>query len=215
MRPLQPACPCPSGLTLTRISRLLSSDAALKQVETDLSGVSGLLKADASLHDFLNNPIISHADRSAGIDLFLKKASKTPSELTKNFFEVLAANGRLYESEKVIADFLDIMSAHRGEVKVTITSAVPLEKDIQKRLEDSLKQSIRAQEGKSLIVVNKVHEGLLGGLIIDFGDKTLDLSVQSKVNKLNTDLQGMPPPSLSLGVASARPLMPPPLAEPI
>ena len=167
------------------------SAAALKQVETDLAGVSTVIKADPSIQVFLSNPVLSKSAKSAGIDDLLKKASKgTPSELTKNFFEVLADNGRLYESEKVIADFLDIMSAHRGEVKVTITSAVPLEKDIQKRLEDALKQSVRATEGSSMIFVNKVSESVLGGLVVDFGDKTIDLSVASKVNKLNASLQG-------------------------
>lgn len=166
------------------------SPAALKQVETDLAGVSTAIKAEPSIQEFLSNPVLSKADKSAGIDELLKKASKTPSELTRNFFEVLAENGRLYESTKAIADFAEIMSAHRGEVRVTITSAVPLEKDIQKRLEDTLRQSVRATEGKSMQFEHKVAESVLGGLVVDFGDKTIDLSVLSKVNKLNASLQG-------------------------
>ncbi|KAL8292249.1 hypothetical protein RQP46_001715 [Phenoliferia psychrophenolica] len=168
---------------------LKKSPAVLKQVEADLAGVSTVIKAEPSIQDFLANPVLSKAAKSSGIDALLAKASKTPSDITKNFFEVLAENGRLYESEKVINDFLEIMSAHRGEVKVVITSAVPLEKDIQKRLEDALKQSVRATEGKTMIFENKVSESVLGGLVVDFGDKTIDLSVASKVNKLNASLQ--------------------------
>ena len=33
----------------------------------------------------------------------------------------------------------------------------------------------------------------MGGLIVDFGDKTIDLSVQSRVTKLNTVLTRTPP----------------------
>lgn len=175
------------------ISHLSISAATLKSVEGDLIGVKAAIKSEPSIHDFLGNPVLSHEVRSAGIDELLKKASPKsgPSEMTKNFFEVLASNGRLYEAEKVITDFLEITSAHRGEVKVTITTAQPLEKDLQKRLEETLKHSKLAGEGKTLIIENKVNEAVLGGLLVDFGDKTVDLSVASRVNQLNATLQGL------------------------
>ncbi|GAA5897678.1 hypothetical protein JCM6882_000066 [Rhodosporidiobolus microsporus] len=162
---------------------------ALKQVEADLKGVKGV-SADATVRDFLANPVLSAADKTSGIAALLSKSSpKGASDLTKNLFGVLAENGRLYETDKVIENFLEIMSAHRGEVKVTITTAQPLEKDLQKRLEDSLKASQVATAGKNLVIENKVQEGILGGLIVDFGDKTIDLSVASRVSRLNAQLQ--------------------------
>jgi F-type H+-transporting ATPase subunit O len=37
-----------------------------------------------------------------------------------------------------------------------------------------------------LVIVNKqVSESILGGLIVEVGDRTIDLSVQSRVSKLN------------------------------
>jgi hypothetical protein len=36
-----------------------------------------------------------------------------------------------------------------------------------------------------------VNPSVLGGIIVDFGDKTIDLSVQSRVTKLNNVLQRM------------------------
>lgn len=82
------------------------------------------------------------------------------------------------------------MSAHRGEVKVVVTSAVPLDKDLQKRIEDSLKSSQVAAAGKNLVIENRVNEAVLGGLVVDFGDKTIDLSVASRVARLNQQLEG-------------------------
>lgn len=150
------------------------------------------MTTDPSAVEFLQNPALNPRAKSAAIDELLKKAAgkNTPSEITKNLFEVLAENGRLYESEKVIADFLEIMSAHRKEVKVTITTAQPLEKDLQKRLEDTLKQSALAGEGMNLIIENKINEAVLGGLVVDFAGKTVDLSVASRVNALNASLSG-------------------------
>ncbi|BGP56226.1 hypothetical protein JCM8202_005771 [Rhodotorula sphaerocarpa] len=165
---------------------------ALQQVEADLKGVKSTVGSDAKIHDFLSNPILSSTDRASGLDALLsasvQKGGK-PSDLTRNLFSVLAENGRLYETDKVVDGFLEIMQAHRGEVKVTITTAQPLEKDLQKRLEDALKQSQVAQSGKTLVFENKVNEGQLGGLVIDVGDKTIDLSVASRVSRLNQQLE--------------------------
>ncbi|GAA5993388.1 hypothetical protein JCM10908_002641 [Rhodotorula pacifica] len=167
---------------------------ALQQVESDLKGVKATVGTDAKIHDFLSNPILSHADRASGLDALLSasaggKGSKGPSDLTRNLFSVLAENGRLYETDKVVDGFLEIMQAHRGEVKVTITTAQPLEKDLQKRLEDALKQSQVAQNGKNLVFENRINEAALGGVIIDVGDKTIDLSVASRVSRLNQQLE--------------------------
>ncbi|TKA50998.1 hypothetical protein B0A53_05690 [Rhodotorula sp. CCFEE 5036] len=168
---------------------------ALQQVESDLKGVKATVGTDAKIHDFLSNPILSHQDRAAGLDALLSasvsaKGAKGPSDLTRNLFSVLAENGRLYETDKVVDGFLEIMQAHRGEVKVVITTAQPLEKDLQKRLEDALKQSQMAQAGKkSLVFENRINEGALGGVIIDVGDKTIDLSVASRVSRLNQQLE--------------------------
>lgn len=171
------------------LTRRECSSATLKQVETDLRGVHDSIKSEPSINEFLANPILSHKARAEGIDALLKKSSpKGASDITKNLFEVLAENGRLYETEHVIADFLELVAANKGEIKVTITSAQPLDKDLLKRLEDSLKQSSIAKNG-TLVIESKVNEAILGGLVVDFGDKTVDLSVQSRVNQLNGSLQ--------------------------
>jgi F-type H+-transporting ATPase subunit O len=81
------------------------------------------------------------------------------------------------------------MSAHRGELVVTVTSAEPLGSSEMKRLEKALKGSQVAQ-GKELKVVNKVNESILGGLQVDFGDKTIDLSASSRVTKFGAALAG-------------------------
>lgn len=38
----------------------------------------------------------------------------------------------------------------------------------------------------------QVNPSILGGIVVDFGDKSIDLSVASRVNKLNNLLQRKP-----------------------
>ncbi|KAG9078924.1 ATP synthase F0 subcomplex subunit OSCP atp5, partial [Ceratobasidium sp. 370] len=118
------------------------------------------------------------------------KGSKEPvSSITRNLFEVLSENGRLGETTGVIESFNELLSKHKGELEVVVTSAAPLERSLLSRLETTLKTSQAASQAKTVRVTNKVDPSILGGLLVDFGDKTIDLSVSSKVNKMNALLQ--------------------------
>jgi len=142
----------------------------------------------------VNNPTLSLQERNKGLQrIFAKLEGTGPkkevySDVTKNLFSVLSENGRLGEVESVIEGFNELVAQYKGELTVTVTSASPLAKDILTRLETTLKQSQAAQAAKMLKITNKVNPTILGGLIVDFGDKTIDLSVQSRVTKLNTVL---------------------------
>ncbi|CAG7850721.1 SubName: Full=Probable ATP5-F1F0-ATPase complex, OSCP subunit {ECO:0000313/EMBL:CCA68522.1} [Serendipita indica DSM 11827] len=172
---------------------LAQSPNTLKQLDQELTAISSALQSTPSLAAFVNNPTISANDRAKGLQALFAAAEgpkKTPvSTATKNLFNVLSENGRLAETSGVIEGFTALMSEYRGEATVVVTSATPLPKDIMTRLENSLKSSQAAQKAKSLKITNKVNPSVLGGIVVDFGDKTIDLSVASRVNKLNALLQ--------------------------
>ncbi|KAI0085137.1 OSCP, subunit 5 of the stator stalk of mitochondrial F1F0 ATP synthase [Irpex rosettiformis] len=174
---------------------LKKSAADLDKVQSELNAISTTIKNTPQLDSFVSNPTLSLSDRVIGLQALFKQAEtvtpkKAPlSDITKNLFSVLSENGRLTEAEGVIEGFNELVAVHKGELTVTITSAAPLPKDAQTRLEGTLKQSQAAQAAKTVKVVNKVNPSILGGLIVDFGEKSIDLSVASRVGKLNSLLQ--------------------------
>ncbi|KAG8832265.1 ATP synthase F0 subcomplex subunit OSCP atp5 [Serendipita sp. 399] len=172
---------------------LKQSPAALNKVDQDLNAISKAISSTPSLSAFIHNPTISAKDRTKALDaLYAAAEGATKTQIstpTKNLFSVLSENGRLVETEGVIESFRVLISEYRGEANVVVTSATPLPKDIMTRLENSLKSSQTAQKAKTLKITNKVNPSVLGGIVVDFGDKTIDLSVASRVNKLNTLLQ--------------------------
>ncbi|KAF8973008.1 OSCP/delta subunit of ATPase [Flammula alnicola] len=173
---------------------LSKSPQTLTKVHAELSNFSNVIKKDPEVSTFVNNPTLSLAERSKGLEGIFTKLEgagakkELYSDVTKNLLKVLSENGRLGETEGVIEGFNELVAQNKGELTVTVTSAAPLAKDILTRLETTLKQSQTAQAAKSLKVTNKVNANILGGLIVDFGDKTIDLSVQSRVTKLNNAL---------------------------
>jgi hypothetical protein len=60
--------------------------------------------------------------------------------------------------------------------------------NLRQRLESAISKSSYS-EGKKLKVVTKVNPEMLGGLIVEIGERTIDLSVGNKIGKLNKMLQ--------------------------
>ncbi|KAI9347969.1 OSCP/delta subunit of ATPase [Zopfochytrium polystomum] len=171
------------GRYATALYSAAARKSSLETVETELKRIKGAIDKNPSLQAFLETPIADRAAKREGVRQIL--GSGKYSELVTNFFDVLAENGRLDQTSKVIASFDSLMTAHRGEVTVVVTSAKELDAKSLSRVRDSLQKSALIQKGQKLIVSNKVDSAILGGLIVEIGDKTIDFSVSSKVAKLD------------------------------
>ncbi|GAB5592990.1 ATP synthase F0 subcomplex subunit OSCP atp5 [Umbelopsis nana] len=170
------------GRYATALYTAAARESQLEAVEKELKQVQAVVAKDKNIQTLLDNPTINRSTKKAGVQQLLKAGKY--SKITSNFFEVLAENGRLAETQKVIAAYQELMSAHRNELSVVITSAKELDKATLNKVADALSKGTVA-EGKKLIVTNKVKPAILGGLTVEFGDKTIDLSVATKVAKLN------------------------------
>ena len=68
---------------------------------------------------------------------------------------------------------------------LALVAASELDKTTLDKLKKSIESSKIAKEYKSLNVHNRVQSDLLGGFVVSFGDdKTVDLSVKSRVQRL-------------------------------
>ena len=80
------------------------------------------MNKDAKLSTILAAPSLTPEDKSA-IVAELQKSAGASGETVKNFLQTLAENNRLAILESVCAKFGELMSAARGEVEMTVTSA--------------------------------------------------------------------------------------------
>ncbi|WFD07251.1 Glucosaminyl phosphatidylinositol (GlcN-PI) nositol acylation protein [Malassezia vespertilionis] len=180
------------------VAALTKGEKTLNKVETDLKIFHDVLKGDSAdatkLRTFFNNPTIAPEEREKILSA-LSGSKGGADTITRNLFEVLSDNGRLSMSEAVIDDFMSLISAHSGEVKVLVTSAKvcgamaslqqPLDKSFTSKLESVLKGSQYAKEGKSVKFEYGINPGYLGGFSVTLGDRSVDLSVANRVFKYN------------------------------
>lgn len=117
-------------------------------------------------------------------------AGQNYCEPITNFFKVVAENGRLGCTLKIIDGFEEIMKAHRGEITVKITSAVPLGDAQVEALKQTVKSKlIGGSSSTAPKVLVLVDPKIIGGLVIEVGDKTVDLSVSTRLAGINKALE--------------------------
>ncbi|MCJ1468302.1 ATP synthase F0 subcomplex subunit OSCP atp5 [Pseudocyphellaria aurata] len=176
------------GLDGTYASALYT--AAVKTSTLDntskcLAALSDVFKKDPKLPVILTAPTLTLSDKSQIVqELQRHLGGLDKGDTVKTFLKTLAENNRLGILEGVCEKFSTLMVAARGEVDLIITSASKLDSKTLQRLETAVAKSEYSQ-GKKLKVVPKVNPDIMGGLVVEIGDRTIDLSVSSKITKMN------------------------------
>ena len=118
------------------------------------------------------------------------KAIKPPVQLfgVDGTYATALYRASVEDSKSIYTKFGQLNDAEQGIVEATITSAKPLDSKILKRLQTAITKSSFVGDGKTLKVANEVNPEILGGLVVEVGDKTVDLSISLKVAKLNATL---------------------------
>ncbi|XP_015280581.1 PREDICTED: ATP synthase subunit O, mitochondrial [Gekko japonicus] len=167
------------GRYATALYSAASKQKKLDQIEKELSRVLALIR-DPKLSGTVMNPHIKRTVKQKAVNDALVKEKLSP--VTVNFVNVLAENGRLRYTPGVISAFGKIMSAYRGEVLCSVTTAQPLDDTSLTELKTALNGFLA--KGEVLKLEVKTDPTILGGMIVSIGDKYVDMSTKSKVQKL-------------------------------
>ncbi|KAI5621392.1 ATP synthase subunit O, mitochondrial [Silurus asotus] len=167
------------GRYATALYSAASKQKNLDKVEQELGRVNSLIK-DPKLSSIVLNPHIKRNIKQKTFNDVLNKAKLSP--ITINFINVLAENGRLSLTSDVIAAFGKMMSAHRGEVTCSVTTAQPLDEASLAELKVALNGFLA--KGESIKLETKSDPSILGGMIVSIGDKYADMSTKTKIQKL-------------------------------
>lgn len=177
------------GVNGTYASALYSASVQESSVEKtyqSLGRLNELIENDSEVKGFLHNPSLSKDDRSAVLEA-IGSNLKLEKTIT-NFLGVLAEYNRLGNFQSIYKEFSTLNDAYQGIVEAKVTSSKTLDSKTLKRLQASIGKSSLVGEGKTLKLTNDVNPDILGGLVVEIGERTVDLSISSKVARLNNTL---------------------------
>jgi len=135
---------------------------------------------DPRVRAVMSNPRVSLEERGAALDGLLEGMSAP----ARNLVRLLVAHGRFALLTEVVAEYRAIVDAASGVVRVVVTSAAPLNRAAERRIEGVL--AVRLARPVRL---ETVHDpALIGGLVIRMGDRVIDDSVRSHLQQLQASL---------------------------
>ncbi|MBL8867695.1 MAG: ATP synthase F1 subunit delta [Gemmataceae bacterium] len=177
------------GVTRNRLARVYAEAllaVAAKASRQDEVGaelddlIRGVLAAKPEVEAFLKNPTVSKRNKGPVI----ASAFASCSEPVRNLLGVLNENGRLPLIRSVAAVYRDLRDTQAGRVRVIVKSAVPLTGEQSDKLKNQLQTSLK----KSPVIVSVVDPELIGGLIVQIGDRVIDTSVRTRIQTLRAQL---------------------------
>ncbi|XP_051840897.1 ATP synthase subunit O, mitochondrial [Antechinus flavipes] len=168
------------GRYATALFSAASKQNKLDVVEKELLRVTKLLK-DPKMVDSIMNPHIKRSIKIKTLSDIIAKERFSP--ITTNLMKLLAENGRLNNTEGVISAFSTMMSVHRGEVQCVVTTASTLDSATLSELKAVLNSFL--SKGQVLKMEVKTDPSIMGGMIVRIGEKYVDMSAKTKIQKLS------------------------------
>jgi F-type H+-transporting ATPase subunit delta len=160
---------------------LAEQDGAADDIGGELHAVaSDIVGKNPTVAAFLDNPAITPKTKLP----VLGAAFGGSSDLFKKFLDVLARNSRLGLLRDISAAYQGIRDKQAGRVRVLVRTATPLADDQQAEL----RQTLASKLDKEPILSVRVEPALLGGLIVQVGDRVYDSSVRTRLDTLRNTL---------------------------
>jgi len=123
---------------------------------------------------YLSSPTVDENARKAAIEkLFRGKYS----DVFLDTLQVLNRNGRLSLLEAVAECFRGVDDVRRNRIEVLVRSAAVLSATARVKLRDLFGK----RTGHEVELIETVDESLLGGVVVQIGDKKLDMSVSRQL----------------------------------
>ena len=153
---------------------------ALDEVQEQLGQFADAVSGDRDLQVFFFSPYFSSVEKREGIS---KAVSGANPELV-NFLELLAEKHRMPALFRIRARFDELWDKENERLEVTVTSAVELDPSVV----ESIGAEIEKKTGKTIELKSEVDDSIIGGLVLQVGNRVLDASVRSRLDKLRREV---------------------------
>jgi F-type H+-transporting ATPase subunit delta len=152
----------------------------LDVVHDQLGQFADAVGENMDLQRFLFSPYFSSAEKKDA----LRKVVSGGEDEFMNFLELLAEKHRMPAIFHMRRRFDDRWAEENRRLEVTLTSAVELDKSVV----DRVGKEIERQTDRTIDMTAEVDPEVLGGLVLRVGNRVLDASIRSKLEKLRKEV---------------------------
>jgi ATP synthase F1 delta subunit len=155
-------------------------EGKLEEIHEQLSQFVDAMNQSHDLRVFLFSPYFSSTEKREGLG---KVVSGAEPELL-NFLELLAEKHRMPAIFHIQRRFDERWAEETKRLEVTLTSAVELDDDVVERIA----KEVERQTDRTIDMTREVDPAVLGGLVLRVGNRVLDTSIRTKLEKLRREV---------------------------
>jgi F-type H+-transporting ATPase subunit delta len=148
----------------------------LDAVRDELAQFVDAVDGNRELQVFFFSPYFSSAEKVAG----LKRAVSDADAELVNFLELLIEKQRMPDIFRIRRQLDELWKQENRRIDVTVTSAVMLEPAVVEKVGEEIER----QTGQKVELSSRVDAEILGGIVLQVGNKVLDASIRSRLEKL-------------------------------
>lgn len=166
--------------TLYARALLSAADAAVDEIVAELEAlVSECLDKNQALETALASPRISQEEKEGMLDrIFRGRINAT----LLNFLKVLCRRDRIGALRAIQASATEMLEVQQGKQRVIVSTAQPLTEDQKQQIA----KAFHGAFGKQAVLVERVDETLLGGIVLRIGDQVVDGSVLGRMESIRS-----------------------------
>ncbi|MFT5512751.1 MAG: F-type H+-transporting ATPase subunit delta [Bacteroidia bacterium] len=174
-----------SSRVATRYAKSLIDLASAQSVDgkvyDEMVAFAQLAKESEDLRSLLLNPVVSAKDKEIVLNMIFADADA----LTKNFVSLVISRKRESELANIAKVYIQMYDQNKGVVKVSVKSAMALEEKSLTNVKRYIKGLVKQDDLK---IENIIDSSVIGGIVIQFDDKLLDLSIAKELKEIRKQL---------------------------
>lgn len=150
-------------------------------VNQEMTDLKNSIRGSRELANFLSSPVLDNKRKNQiGKELF-----KGFSPTTQNFISLVINQGRGNILMQITRQFNHLYNLQNNIGIAEITSAVQLDDSLVQQIVHSAIQKIGGNA--TYQIENKIDPEIIGGFVLRIGDKQIDSSVKSRLNRLKKE----------------------------
>ncbi len=149
----------------------------------EVQALKSVLSENPDFSKLMNHPKVNKEEKESVMESIFK--GRLSDELT-GFLRIIIANNRYADVTSVLDYFTARVKEYKRIGTAVVSTPLPLSDAQKKSVESKL---LETTDYESMEMTYIVDESLIGGMVIRIGDKVVDSSVRTKLEKLTKDLQ--------------------------
>ena len=152
---------------------IAQSEELTDRVEGELTELRDILSSNGDLLAFLKDPKVTSEGKSKALSDIL---GENISRITHSQIALAVEQGQGALLPEIIDVFFHLAAESRRKLTAKVTTAVPLSEEMAQKVEET----IADLAGGPIFMKRSVNADLLGGIVIQLGDRIIDGSLSSQ-----------------------------------